>query len=331
VIFRHLAEAEDAQLASATLPALERQYRLRFERGHAALLGGDIGNAVQHWEISANYFHFLDKKLEAEKRYEYCTRLREYGYRYRSVQALRAAEIGLEKNLAIWSKDDDSEHWCRTVNALGATSWRLSQFDIPANFLTHIGKAKSFYETVRENFTETEQPYYHAAAGINLASIYSDREFARSEEEYYSHLEHSLHLQHSALKLVSRTDKPVDWGIFQHNMGCSYTKFFLLQVDKNLSIALIDKAVHHLELSFQVRDPIDMLQYWIASCRSLGEALIERSMYRSGLEANKDLQRSQDLLSRAASKISETEHPNQWAEIQKQLERCAKQRLRLGF
>jgi transcriptional regulator with XRE-family HTH domain len=31
-----LAEAEDAQLASTTLPALQRQYSLRFERGHTA-------------------------------------------------------------------------------------------------------------------------------------------------------------------------------------------------------------------------------------------------------------------------------------------------------
>jgi transcriptional regulator with XRE-family HTH domain len=89
---KRLAEAEDAQLVSTTLPALERQYRLRFERGHAALLGGEIRNAAQHWERSANYFHFVDKGVEAEKRYEYSTRLREYGYRYRSLEALRAAE-----------------------------------------------------------------------------------------------------------------------------------------------------------------------------------------------------------------------------------------------
>ena len=64
---KRLAEAEDAQLASTTLPALEKQYRLRFERGHAALLGGEIGNAAQHWERSANYFHFVDKEVEAER------------------------------------------------------------------------------------------------------------------------------------------------------------------------------------------------------------------------------------------------------------------------
>jgi hypothetical protein len=41
-----LAEAEDAQFASTTLPALERQYNLRFERGRTALLGGEIKLAV---------------------------------------------------------------------------------------------------------------------------------------------------------------------------------------------------------------------------------------------------------------------------------------------
>jgi transcriptional regulator with XRE-family HTH domain len=326
---KRLAEAEDAQLASTTLPALEKQYRLRFERAHASLLGGEISNAAQHWETAANYFHFVDKAAEAEKRYEYCTRLREYGYRYRNVEALRAAKDALETNLSIWTKGSSLQNWCRATNALGAVSWRLSQFDAAENFLMHSAKAKSLYETVRENCSETELPYYYAAASTNLASIYSDREFARSEQEYYSNLENCLRLQNSSLKLISKTDRPVDWGILQHNIGNSYTKFFQIQAEKQLSMNVIDKAIHHLELSFEVRDSINELQYWIASCRSLGAALIERSTHQPSPQASIDLQGSHDLLSGAASKISETEHPNQWAEIQNQLARCAEQRSRL--
>jgi transcriptional regulator with XRE-family HTH domain len=327
---KSLAEAENAQLVSTTLPALERQHRLRFERGHAALLGGEIRIAAEHWENSANYFHFVDKAVEAEKRYEYCTRLREYGYRYRSVEALHAAERALEKNLVIWTKDSNLESWCRVTNALGATSWRLSQFDAPHNFHMHTAKAKSLYETVHDSCSETELPYYYAASSTNLASIYSDREFARSEEEYCANLENSLHLQNSTLKLVTKSDKPVDWGILQHNLGLTYTKFFRVQTDKPLSMSVIDKAIHHLELSFQVRDPTGMLQYWVASCRSLAEALIERSLHQPVPQAGIDLQSADDLLRGATSKISETEHPNQWVEVQEQLARCADQRLRLA-
>lgn len=140
-----LAEAEDAQLASTTLSALERQCRLRFERGHAALLGGEIGIAAQHWETAANYFHFLDQEVEAEKRYEYCTQLREHGYRYRSVEAICTAGNALERNLPIWSKEDNLQNWCRAMNALGGVSWRLSQFDAIEKSATHIARAKSFY------------------------------------------------------------------------------------------------------------------------------------------------------------------------------------------
>jgi hypothetical protein len=127
---------------------------------------------------------------------------------------------------------------------------------------------------------------------------------------------------------MSKSARPVDWGISQHNIGCSYTKFFELQADKSLSMDIIDKAIYHLELSFQVRDSANMLQYWVASCRSLGEALIERSMYQMNAQACNDLQRSYEILIKAASKISEIEHPNQWAEIQEQLARCSEQRLR---
>lgn len=324
-----LAEAEDAQLASTTLPALEKQYRLRFERGHAALLGGEIRNAVLHWERAENYFHLLDTEVEAEKRYEYSMRLREYGYRYRSVKALREAGDALKKSLTVWNKEEHLQNWCKATIALGNVSWRLSQFDNPKTFRIHISKAKSIYETVRETCSETALPYYYAASGANIASIYANRKFARSEEEYRANFEISLKLQNDALKLKSKTDDPEGWGILQHNMGCTYMDFCNLQDDKITSMEVIDKAIHHLELSFQVRDPtdVDAFQYWVASCRSLGEALIERSMHKTNAQASDDLERAYEILSGAESKISEAEHPNQWAEIQKQLARCSKQRL----
>ncbi|SDH51753.1 MULTISPECIES: helix-turn-helix domain-containing protein [Bradyrhizobium] len=319
---KRLAEAEEIQLTSITLPALERQHRLRFERGHTALLGGEIQDAAQHWERSANYFHFVNEDAEAEKRFEYCTRLREYGYRYRSAEALQTARNALEKNLNIWTKAGNLQNWCRVTNALGATSWRLSQFDDPKNFLKHMIAAKSLYESVHESCSGAELPFYYAASSTNLASIYSDREFSKSDEEYYANLILSLDLQSAALELTSKLDRPVEWGIQQHNIGLTYTKIFREQADKHLSMTFIDKAIHHLELSFDVRDPGEMLQYWIASCRSLGEALVERSMHQPNSQAKTDLQRAKDLLSEAASKITEAEHPNQWAEIQRQLERC---------
>jgi transcriptional regulator with XRE-family HTH domain len=138
----HLAKAEEAQLASTTLPALERQYRLRLERGFAALLSGEIGTAAQHYERAVNYFHFVDQEIEAERRYEYCTQLREYGYRYRSAEALDTAGNALERNLSVWTREGNLENWCRAMTALGDVSWRLSQFDAKEKFAAHIIKAK---------------------------------------------------------------------------------------------------------------------------------------------------------------------------------------------
>jgi hypothetical protein len=324
-----LAEAEDTQLASTTLPALERQCRLRFERGHTALLGGEIATAAEHWETAASYFHFIDKNIEAEKRYEYCEYLREHGYRYRSVEALRTAGNSLGGNLLIWSKEDNLQNWCRIMVALGGINLRLAHFDATTDSTTHLARAKYFYETVRENCSETLLTYYYSISGRNLAIIYSDRQFAASEKDYYDNLEISLQLQNTGSHLISKSSHPVEWGISHHNVGWTYTKFFSVQADKSSSMNIIDKAIDHLELSFQVRDPIDMLQYWVASCRSLGEALIDKSMHQTNAQARNSLQRANEILTVAASRISEAEHPNQWAEIQKQLARCSEQRLNI--
>ena len=136
-----------------------------------------------------------------------------------------------------------------------------------------------------------------------------------------------MQLQNKLLEIISEIDRPEQWGIAQHNIGLTYTELFASQKDKFQS-KIIDQAIYHLELSFTVRDPDDpdTLQYWVASCRSLGEALIERSMQQTNAQASNDLQRAYEVLSGAASRISEAEHPNQWTEVQQQLARCANQR-----
>ena len=93
-----------------------------------------------------------------------------------------------------------------------------------------------------------------------------------------------------------------------------------LKTDKNEAIGHLEAAVSHLEQSFDVRTPASGLQYWVASCRSLGEALIsfatlvpERSTEYS--------QRATETLQQAHSLINQSEHPNQWGEIETQLSR----------
>jgi len=319
---KHLAAAEDVQLTSTTLAALDRQSELRFARGHAALLAGEVASAVVHWETAAKYFSFLDRQAEAEKRYAYCTDLRAFGYRYRSVPALMAAREALQHNLLIWTKADNLTNWCRAMNALGGACSRLAQFDASEKFNIHIAEARAAYEAVRDACSETILPYYFAISGGNLASIYAERILSSSDAEYIKNLEIGLQLQISAIGALSKEDRPVDWGIFQHNIGNSYTTLFKLQPDGASSAKFIDAAIDHLERSFEVRDPIEMLQYWIASSRSLGEALIEKSMRQSGDEGLRDLQRAHDILSGALSRITQQEHPHQWAELQDQLIRC---------
>jgi transcriptional regulator with XRE-family HTH domain len=140
-----LEDAETAQLSAATLPALGRQHSLRSERGHAALLAGEVESAARHWEIAANYFHFFDSQLEADRRYQASVQLREYAYRYRSTEALLAAEGALQKNLHNWATEADFSNWCKAMNALGGVYWRLSQFDNPSRRRLHLKRAQHAY------------------------------------------------------------------------------------------------------------------------------------------------------------------------------------------
>jgi len=131
-----------------------------------------------------------------------------------------------------------------------------------------------------------------------------------------------LELRLSGLNALDVAKWPEEWGIFQHNTGLSYIQLFQSIPDRCSKINLIDHAIDHLELSFEVRDREVALQYWIASTRSLGEALVEKSLCQSGEDASCTLRRAATLLAEAISRISEAGHPHQWAELQEQLARC---------
>jgi hypothetical protein len=107
----------------------------------------------------------------------------------------------------------------------------------------------------------------------------------------------------------------------QHNLGCAYIALSSVRSDEAQSISDIASAIHHIELSFEVRDPEGSLKYWLASCRTLGEALLDLSTHSVGKKAAQYARRAEEVLRGAAARISASEHPLQYAQIQTQLAR----------
>jgi len=317
-----LEEAEEVQLQSSTIVALNRQSRLRIERGNASLVAGNVTEAADHFIRSSRYYLGVDPEVEASNRHECANLLRYYGYRYRSHEALYAAQTELEQNLGILNTDDHAEKWCEAKSALGGVSWRLSQFDIPENASFHLEEAKRHCEDVRALCSRKYLPKNFVIATFDLATVQSDRHHVDSEEEYETNLQSALSLQLSALPFISKSEDSRGWGIVQHNLACSYIHLSDVRTDKEKSVADIENAIRHAELSFEVRNPEDSLQYWVASCRTLGEALINMSRYSINSDADNFIRRASDVLHRAVAMISSVEHPHQWAEIQEQLSRC---------
>jgi hypothetical protein len=324
-----LEEAECFQ-HSTTIVVLEKQAKLRLERGNAALMSGDVTAGCNHFERSALYFVGIDRTMEATHRDNYASLLRYYAYRYKSHEALYAARSALEQNFHIWRIDAHAEQWCKTKLALGGVSLRLSQFDSPGNSLAHLADSKRHLEDVRDFCSESFLPYCFARAGLDLATVCYQRLLAKSDGEFEKNLETALSLQKSVLFFWSNFEDRTPWGVLQHNMGRSYTLLSELRSNETKSINDLENAIRHFELSFQVRDPEHSLQYWVASCRSLGEALLNISKYSITKNRDEYIRRASEILKGAAARISESEHPNQWAEIQEQLARCGEQRLLLS-
>jgi hypothetical protein len=158
---------------------------------------------------------------------------------------------------------------------------------------------------------------------VNLANVYSNRTFATSDSVYRSNLLVALALQKSTLPFFSKSDDPRTWGVSHHNLGCAYTDLATLREDEQDSAVDLENAIYHLELSFEVREPVAILQYWVASCRSLGEAFWRMSKCKGIKNPAAFRQRGVEILEKAASKITPEDHPHQWDELQQQIANCS--------
>ncbi|MEM1037253.1 MAG: helix-turn-helix transcriptional regulator [Pseudomonadota bacterium] len=314
-----LEQAENIQFDLVTKDALVTQATLRMERGNAALLSGYLGLAVEHFETAANYFSGINKELEAKTRHKHIDLLRSYAYRYRDAESLHAAREFLVQNLGIWTEDTFFESWCMTRNALGGVAVRLAQFDDVSRTHEHLKDAKENYEIVRTSCSSGDDPKSLAIATLDLANVHLARSFSNSDEQFLSNLSIAIELQYSALDFFTVQKHPREWGIVHHNLGCSHTSIAALK-KKTEAIEHLQLAIKHLEQSFDVRSPEAGLQYWVASCRSLGEALISYADL-SHERRSEYIQRADRILQRAQSHIDQSEHPNQWAEIETQKSR----------
>jgi transcriptional regulator with XRE-family HTH domain len=319
-----LQEAEAVHLESSTIVAVKRQAQLRLERGNASLLSGDISLAADHFERSSHYFSGIDPVLEADHRLEYSLLLRYYGYRYKNSAALFAAKIALAKNLEIWSKETHTEKWCDTKIALSGVGYRLSEFDAADNSLSHLEYAKVQLEEARSACSEHLLPMQSASIAINLANVYSHPLLSKTTADRVANLSLALELQNTALRLLPQAKEPERWGVLQHNLACSYVAMSKVSAVDADAVVLLNKAIQHADLSFEVRDPVESLQYWIASSRTLADALLTLAERATSEDAAPHIERAHAVLRAAQGRISESDHPHQWAQLQEQLARDRK-------
>lgn len=316
-----LLQAEQSHFEQVTAPAILQQSSLRSGRGRAALLSGDVNLAADHFEAAAGYFDSFDAAQAPHVRFECADLLRFFAYRYSNAAALYAAHKLLKECLTVWSSDSDFQNWWKVKSALAGVSWRLSQFDEPGRSLQHLENAEKHYRDVLDNSSLAQEPRAHAVASLDIANIYSSRKFSPSQSEFERNLAKAIQLQEDTLGFFTEDTDPRAWGIVHHNLGCTNVETSKLVDDAELAKRHLVKAIDHLEKSFRVRNQNEHLQYWIASCRSLGEALICMSKRAQPEERKPYELRAIEILTTAQSQISAKEHPHQWRELQEQLDR----------
>ena len=133
----------------------------------------------------------------------------------------------------------------------------------------------------------------------------------------------SIEMQLQAVATLSREDNPRDWGIFHHNIGLSYISLAHILANTAAKLVALDNSVAHQHKAFEVRNPdiTEEFQYWVASSRSLAEALIDKGIVGAGDEGRHHMSCARAVLEQTLARVDQGEHPHQWAELQDQLAR----------
>jgi hypothetical protein len=176
-------------------------------------------------------------------------------------------------NVDYWENASNFEKWVEAKLGLGGTRWRLAAFDIKDRSLEHLGAAHGHFQDIRDACgDDSSRAVFFHKAGLNLANVLKD-ETSKADGGYVSNLDTGIKLMLAAAVVLDKVGFAREWGIIQHNLCISYEDR-AATVASDMAKEDLALAIAHGEQSFEVRNPVDSLQYWIASCRSLASALI---------------------------------------------------------
>ena len=310
-----MAEMEESHLVAASIPAAQKQVRIRQLRAAIALVKGDAKTASSHLEAAAGIIAPLDPESVPEFRNEAAMRLQEYGTRFGGdgiVEAIRLYRINLGK----LNRETHPEAWAETQHNLGNT---LLFHGVRAeNGLLFLAEATQAFQAALQVCTRAAHPGNWAETQISLGGALLKLGQRCGGKEGLDHLAAAVNKLRAAGQVRTREADPDCWARIQGNLGAALSQQGVWRGGED-GVRLLGEAVDVyrgiLEVRTRAADPLE----WAGTQANLSCSLAQQGTMMTDDNALGLLNEAVRAARAALQVYAREKHPLDWARTHKNI------------
>ena len=304
-----MARMEESHLAAASIPATQKQVRIRQLRAAIALVNGDARTASEHLEVAAGIIAPLDPEGAPGFRNAAAMHLQDYGERVGGgaiVEAIRLYRINLEQ----LNRETHPEEWAETQHNLGNAL--LLQGMRAEGALQLLAEAIEAFRAALQVCTREACPGDWAETQISLGAALMVFGEHGGGEEGADYLAEAVRVLRAAAQVRSREADPNSWAKIQNNLGAALSQQGIWRGGEK-GIRLLGEAVEVfrglLEVCTREADPLA----WAETQANLSCSLAQQGTLMTDGNALAHLNEAVETGRAAAQVYTQEEHPLDWA------------------
>ena len=304
-----MATLQDTHLQATSIPAAEKQIRIRQMRSVIALVGGNAHKASEHVEAAAAILAAFDPIDAAEFRNSAAVHMQDYAQRTGGDGMLEAIRL-YRINLPLLNPETHPEAWSETQHNLGNALLLLGVRS--DNWLRLLAEAIDAFRAALRVCTRTESPSNWAQTQISLGSALVVLGRRSEGPEGTDYLAESVNILRTAEEVCTRASDPDSWAMIRDNLAIALANQGVRRGGEE-GVRLLDEAIAVYRELLQVRTREQAPLSWAQIQTNLSFSLAQKSRLVSHDNVTEILSQADGAAHASLRVYTKERHPLDWA------------------
>ena len=304
-----MASLQETHLEVASIPAAEKQVRIRQMRSAIALVNGNAHKASEHVEAAAAILAAFDPIAAAEFRNDAAMHIQVYSERI-GGDGISAAIRMYRTNLALLNRETHPEAWAETQHNLGNAL--LLQGVRSDDRLRMLAEAVEAFHAALEVCTPTESPDDWTQTQISLGSALMVLGRQCEGAEGADYLAEAINVMRAAEQVCTRESDPDTWAKIRGNLAITLANQGVRRRGDE-GVRFLDEAIGVYRGLLQILTPEEDPLRWAHIHTNLSFALAEQSNLVSDDNTVELLRQAAKAARESLQVYTRERHPMDWA------------------